>query len=642
MGPVTLIPYAIIHGFPTPPEVSWSITIEVPGLGEQIFQGANNLDFFEASWEAAGADGGALQDGVYTVQVRAEIASEGLVAKKSFPYLIGQTGVLVENLTCDPNPLDFEEQSPGMQGAHFRADLTPVGFEEPVTASWTLELSPVDSDDPVRLMTGEVTLSVGQTEPTRFETFWDGRREPGGTFVSDGDYRVRLVVSVCPNDPDGQNCTSSASVDLTIGDGAALEIMDEETGELLSSTSLPLLQMRKLLARVLLYRPGIKDGLKIRARGLRFESNPAPSTITIILESLTSGKKTTVELHENNGAYEGHFTLTPEFILASFPVGNQTAQTTFATVHGRDVSPVDVADFGAILSSLFYPPPHAQLGRVAYDANPEHDDEVPGSVEAMRSAGFESVKATLVRGTVNPTLLVGAPIVARLKVKHPAQLLLVNAHGVHRHPVSGKLGVLFLNENEELDPSKLEPEDFENVRTLVLASCNALDLHDYNNRITEEHGPSDGLASRPSPGLEWWRATRRGSTVLLGYNNVTYLDQNFFARYLYLLENLRARDPAIRQQHAWLRANLDVEGSVHMTDAGPAACAWDNDYYYYIAVKYADIKDIFPIMSGEIAIAFEPPFRRIPQALWGAELPNWDKIPPPHSIAQPFDIPEVP
>jgi hypothetical protein len=27
-----------------------------------------------------------------------------------------------------------------------------------------------------------------------------------------------------------------------------------------------------------------------------------------------------------------------------------------------------------------------------------------------------------------------------------------------------------------------------------------------------------------------------------------------------------------------------------MTDVGPAACAWDNDYYY-IAVKYADIRD---------------------------------------------------
>ncbi|MCE7875443.1 hypothetical protein DYH09_34465, partial [bacterium CPR1] len=86
VGPVTLIPYAIIQGFPTPPEVSWSITIEVPGLGDQIFQGANNLDFVEASWEAAGAGGAAVPDGIYTVQVRAEIASEGLVAEKSFPY----------------------------------------------------------------------------------------------------------------------------------------------------------------------------------------------------------------------------------------------------------------------------------------------------------------------------------------------------------------------------------------------------------------------------------------------------------------------------------------------------------------------------------------------------------------------------
>lgn len=79
-----------------------------------------------------------------------------------------------------------------------------------------------------------------------------------------------------------------------------------------------------------------------------------------------------------------------------------------------------------------------------------------------------------------------------------------------------------------------------------------------------------------------------------------------------------------------------------MTDAGPAACAWDNDYYYYIAVAYTDMGDFVPGLTGEVAIAYEPPFRRIPRALWNAELPAWDKVPPPESIAQPFDIPEVP
>ncbi|MEW6284113.1 MAG: hypothetical protein AB1758_36200, partial [Candidatus Eremiobacterota bacterium] len=421
---------------------------------------------------------------------------------------------------------------------------------------------------------------------------------------------------------------------------------------------------------------------RIRASGLAFSQDPPPETVVVQLRTAVNPplagtepevterdlSSQQVELtHQDNGEYVGTVEIGPSLIKTGtrFTRHEQPVQTTYSVSEIMGIG----LDFDIREMMTTAAPAYGVTRRVglfserlrrARPKPPVQPEEAVNTLDNLRTFGFEPVDVRLER-IGNPGLAT-ADMVATVKVAHPPDVLILNQHGDHD-------GRLVLNQDFIAEETKAErpipnPEYLspglgfttpDSLRTLMLVSCDALDLHDYNNiyalisippdnppkTFPPLHADTDRLAARLDYGGElWFRATGNGRTVLLGYNGPApaVVMAEVLKEYGRELSRLSAALPAAErnrvEQYAWLSANLHV-ARIDPPGNRPLCmytCAWDADYYYYIALKR------YPGMIRETP---DPKrivgFRRIPRSEWNKDLEKWDKVPP--AIAEEFQIP---
>lgn len=332
---------------------------------------------------------------------------------------------------------------------------------------------------------------------------------------------------------------------------------------------------------------------RLKASGLQF-SGSAPTTVTVTLQGDFSKKPLEATLVNQdptrNSTWEGDFDfksrglLLPQDQLTGHPRDSyKLASYTLSAAEDVD----SLTSLKNLLKSFpnldIYPTPRINLGNLCDPpefARTFDDDLAETLPENVRCFGFEAVQFKL-DSAKNPGII--TPLKATLKVRNPSSLAVMTVHGGHD-------GALLLGGGNLIPELDLRPQDCESLKTLMLTSCNALDMHDYNNNYTLEFprtGPLDPVSLRTSPGQKWWKATGNGKSVLLGYNFPILNTTGQAARASYLnttLKNLEQRSvPATeRQQLAWLRANYEVAMSLNEASA-LNACAWDQNYYYFIS-----------------------------------------------------------
>ena len=226
-----------------------------------------------------------------------------------------------------------------------------------------------------------------------------------------------------------------------------------------------------------------------------------------------------------------------------------------------------------------------------------------GSSENFTKYGFEDVVVSF------------EDLEATVKVQNQASLNILLAHGgddsvleftnflIDNNGQFRRFDQEFSPLNEDTGQSNMygtpdSPPNLRHLKTLALTSCNVLDVYDYNNvRVGDINKPSrtspdDPISVRSSPGINWWKATRYDPTskqgpgpILLGYN---YPLQDIhmkpvLANYRTELSRLRGSvNESVLQQYAWLSANATIKYR-ELNGSPRNACAWDSDYYYYIA-----------------------------------------------------------
>lgn len=374
----------------------------------------------------------------------------------------------------------------------------------------------------------------------------------------------------------------------------------------------------------------------IRLSNLEFDT--VPSTLNVDITA--SGTQRSVELTDKSGGsgriYEGSIS-SSDPILATEP----DAQYSFHDINGiqdKTLSPnldsIETFDqlyrsLSLFLSSSRYPYGSnlRRLGLLEYLTSAESKNEkrsiAPGSAFANKQNfaklsfedvdfSFQDPRATNLSDSLEATV----------KTKNRVGLIYAVVHG-------GQDGGLQLSEfrssgiwsNVDFFPSEINASDVVGLKTLILASCGALNVHDYNNQMTSPQTP---LANRTDGGLKWWNNTRWDSgdsgappdpkkgTLLLGYNVTVDKFWTTQARRNYKDSMIALKASGITdselQQFAWLTANLNMGGQ------GVFACALDEHYYYYISydvtifnskgevskakfvkVPLADIRNISPL-----------------------------------------------
>lgn len=260
------------------------------------------------------------------------------------------------------------------------------------------------------------------------------------------------------------------------------------------------------------------------------------------------------------------------------------------------------ANFPAVANVLPYPLIRVGLGK--YQREPHEkppsfkdrrpdDDVAATNVDNLLCFGFEAVKIKLDTAN-NPGLKLpnNTPLEVTVKVRHPVSMMYLVAHGTHNE------GQIDLG-TETLFPEtvKFTEQDSSSLKTLVLDSCNVLDMHDYNNNYADHpnldanrSSANDTIAQRVSPGQKWWlKTTKPHNTVLLGYSFPCLAPAalNATAHYLNELPRLQGQVPNERlQQLAWLsshaKASEELERVYRQT---LGACAWDQSGYYFISIS---------------------------------------------------------
>jgi hypothetical protein len=303
--------------------------------------------------------------------------------------------------------------------------------------------------------------------------------------------------------------------------------------------------------------------------------------------------------------------------------------------------------------------------------------------------GFEPVAAS-----VNVS---GKLLQARVNVRHPARTVWTTLHGAHNGSIFVELGLenvrgipvapeLFLTVSGRSPPARrLDLRGQRAVKSLFLASCEALDLCDYNNvyampdlrggLVRFDHllsifgwdsvktPPPDEFTTRKArdprdlrvaPGLRWWLAANHSLplpaatpdpvpapvpgnvTVLLGYNapapqtlvagNATIgLVLDHFKTHLQ--QGLPGIEASELEPLAWVVANLEIGQQFHNPNSSIFlcfnACAWSADYYYYIPYLIPPLThDPTQVTSME---QFDLPNLRDIRAVYRVPRANWHK-----------------
>lgn len=236
VGQVLLLASAEVKGLATPPQIHWRTTVQNrEGVTLFDLESTSTSENFNTVWQAQAENGDALPDGVYLVKTVAEIPDGNLRAEKTIPFQIG-TGqtVLIENLRVNPDPVDFDVQEDGKEGANVTADLVPFGYPETFVAGWTLKITSSDGSS-LRTLTGQIQVNVNPEaetqEPTPFNIFWDGRKEDG-SFFDLGEYSASLTIHPCGGEQFVSLNGSDGSEDSDEGCPPVIESVAFEVGGL--------------------------------------------------------------------------------------------------------------------------------------------------------------------------------------------------------------------------------------------------------------------------------------------------------------------------------------------------------------------------------------------------------------------------
>lgn len=477
---------------------------------------------------------------------------------------------------------------------------------------------------------------------------WDGKNELGQTI----DGAFTWVVTA--------NVTSTVA-----GPGGGLTARDQKSIQ--AKTKKPIVievfaNMKGQRKRVALYKPGDSSMIDLQKHifpygrsgqdnTLEFEmTGPEPTQpfIAWVLElhSTVSDAVKRVTLAKAGGKFKGQLTIGPSLIKegTSLTKDGQPVRTTATACLGygniRETGPFDFVNeiLNNAISEKVYPAATQQLGIL--------DDQTGRrafisralpTVNNIACFGFEALDISLL-SQPNVNIL--------LKVRHPANEVWLGVHGgadgsissITEVNVSQPDGTVVATPvpGPNIVPGRdITSIDTQNIRTLVLSACEALDLHDYNNT---SHSPDVGIEGRVSPGQLWWKATDRGRsksgahTVLLGFNRVTAGDPWLaYRQELTRLANLAGPSVNNLEALAWMNSNFQEAKSGRLRLAA-GACAWSEDHYYYIPYELDNDPEVrWRIPGGQqMKVANTRTMRgiyRIHKRDWDTQPSSWIKIP---------------
>jgi hypothetical protein len=404
--------------------------------------------------------------------------------------------------------------------------------------------------------------------------------------------RTAVDIQVLAQGTPGTECGPGATLEGTVAFGRSprLEIVAPAGSEQILATSADNATDLNDAGVSRLSRVNKLDRWRVRLKGLQFEGDPPPR-LSVRLEGQVSRQSQTVELSDGDGdgVYEVTLPATSSFIEADVDANDYAHYDIPGLQDSTRVLSTALDGFVTAGMGLAYGPGARRLGTLSYldKAEPQVPNRsVPenfalGSRTNFTKLGFEDVKATFAASGPNPEL------VATIKTQNRAARVHCMVHGGDDAGIQlTRIGTGGAWEPDIFFPSGLVVAgDLSHLRTLMLTSCNVLDVYDYNNKRVNWPGargrtsPEDPISIRSDPGKKWWNATRQGSTVLLGYNFPVLRVEASLAvqEYFTMLKQMTGVPEAKRQQYAWLRANERLEFSCLN------ACAWDSDFYYYIS-----------------------------------------------------------
>jgi hypothetical protein len=402
-----------------------------------------------------------------------------------------------------------------------------------------------------------------------------------------------------------------------------------------------------------------KKVLNIEVKGLTFDTSPTPSSVTVKVHSEVSNKDKNVVLNVTNasyGNYAGQFILTSEFsgdpdaLIRKDPVPG----TTICTNDWRDSKERDLkigtafrAAVTTSANSSAYPTPRQPLGSFISGFKPdspdvyEQNDVAKLTKENFGAFGFEAVTFTVVKSELKDPNIKNPPKKAVAKVTHPASVVFFDIHGTHDARFQDSEGRLFA-------PQFALPEA---VKTLILGSCDSLDLSDFNNFFStpfisalappsEIHAADASTAYRLGTmgGRYLYDTFGQKRTTMLGYNGIVGNDGVLKMLPDYIRQTaLNKSEP-----EAWIKANLtEATGQTEFRywlnanacafGRGPDASGVLTDFYYFIYYKVPQIDNI--------TIPLEKPLEgmaayKIPRSNWTKERGDWKAL--PDDVGKPF------
>ena len=380
---------------------------------------------------------------------------------------------------------------------------------------------------------------------------------------------------------------------------------------------------------------------RIEAKNLKFKNDIRPNEIKANVHSLVSDQREPVTLtwDQSTKSFRNNFPLPPSLFVPK--ISRSTSYSVVQKYALPNSKTGQKPDAGVIFGKTVYEVFGLALGTLFEEYNTMSPEEVTAldkadvaesSLRNYLYYGFEGVETTLtgVGLEQEPTFK------ALVKVAHPAEVLIADMHGKHNGLLAAvESGAAFNGvPRDYVDPNAAEFKTSAVTKKFFSLSCEAFDLHDYNNLFSEKHykAPeshleSVGIAGRHFGG-EVWYGKYAGRAVLLGYNGPapTQVLTSVAPRYKAEV------DHGASDILAWMRANRETAKS----SADPKyrawlclnACAYDtNGDYYYLAYNTpsGDYSDLPPIMApGEITTLG---IYKVIKARWGLEATDWSKVP---------------
>ncbi len=595
----------------------------------------------------------------YTVEASAQ-AYEGVRYRASRNSVVPGQRILLISDEVTPETLDpdaIPEGSTEPVKLHYRARLAAVGFNTVPSYDWVLEVRKKDTGKLIRTFLPDESLGAS----IRFPAIdWDARVE--GVALDPTDYKFELVATACESggSEGGGTDVSEARMVARAGDPGPCVLERAEALFRVTGQTNPQLEVltdevlsgpKGAVRRVALEMPGPHDlttpdgrdrwellkkvnpstgTWQIRARDLRFEDAQhqvveGPEHLKVVLESTLSQGSQEMTLTRVKGPdgtfldlWEGLVLLAPDLIKSTGLADHTYCGTRGIFGSAQSTQYLDFAGlFGAVQP---YTGSAAALGvldekfRLPVTNLTSPPDIPPTSADNSRdnvlALGFEAVLVRLEeKGSANEGLV--TPLVATVKVKHPAEVLLIDQHGGHDGGIDlGQDSVPAFG--DLLIPDLLPPGAFGGLRTLYLTSCEALDLHDYNN-LHQDHGPNAPVADRQFGGA-LWHALIPG-TNLLGYAGPVALLADQTAMSFYRAE-LGARGG--KEAESWVWANLKA-WKAGGDDSLLNACAFDGGNYYYIPFKILRNQNTNSLRIDKNSVS---KVWRVPSGQWNTDPPK--------------------